>query len=81
MNIGRKRRRSGGEESSLLDLFQAGDQYYGFAGNWIGFEFFAKGYVLRANTQHRVSGWILRTMGGSKGLFRFLRLSFHRFYQ
>ena len=31
MNIGRKRRRSGGEESSLLDLFQAGDQYYGFA--------------------------------------------------
>ena len=33
MNIGRKRRRSGGEESSLLDLFQAGDAilFAGFA--------------------------------------------------
>ena len=39
MNIGRKRRRSGGEESSLLDLFQAGDQFYGFAGVWIVFDF------------------------------------------
>ena len=54
MNIGRKRRRSGGEESSLLDLFQAGDQYYGFAGNWIGFDFFTKIYVLRANTGSQV---------------------------
>ena len=55
MNIGRKRRRSGGEESSLLDLFQAGDQYYGFAGIGL-FVFFkiAKIYVLRANTGSQV---------------------------
>ena len=69
MNIGRKRRRSGGEESSLLDLFQAGDQYYGFAGNWIGFEFFAKVYVMRANTGSQIG--FLELWEGVRGYFGF----------
>ena len=70
MNIGRKRKRSGGEESSLLDLFQAGDQYYLlFFLNKIKF---AKNLCIEC--QQRVSGWIIGIIGESKGLSGLLKL-------
>ena len=80
MNIGRKRRRSGGEESSLLDLFQAGDQYYLldllFFLNKIKF---AKNLCIEC--QHRISGWIIGIIGESKGLSGLLKLGFYSCYQ
>ena len=78
MNIGRKRRRSGGEESSLLDLFQAGDQYYGFS-VFLNKIKFAKNLCIEC--QHRISGWIIGIIGESKGLSGLLKLGFHSCYQ